>query len=106
MSSELEAAGALLTAGLAASEVEASAPPGAAAAHGLRCANCGAALAGNLCSACGQPAHVHRSLLHLAEEVLHGVFAALWRMFVLLSVCAVVLVLVLFLLLIAVVTTR
>ena len=40
--------------------------------HGA-CANCGAALAGPYCHACGQRGHLHRSLLHLAEEVLHGV---------------------------------
>jgi hypothetical protein len=40
--------------------------------HGA-CANCGAALSGPYCHACGQRGHLHRSLLHLAEEVLHGV---------------------------------
>ena len=38
------------------------------------CANCGAALGGRFCQHCGQAAHVHRSLLHLAEELLHGIF--------------------------------
>jgi hypothetical protein len=37
------------------------------------CANCGTPLAGPYCHACGQRGHLHRSLLHLAEEVLHGV---------------------------------
>jgi hypothetical protein len=37
------------------------------------CANCGATLHGAFCHACGQPAHVHRSLLHLVEELLHGI---------------------------------
>ncbi|HTT06852.1 MAG TPA: DUF3667 domain-containing protein [Steroidobacteraceae bacterium] len=37
------------------------------------CANCGAVLLGRYCHACGQIGHVHRSLLHLAEELLHGV---------------------------------
>ena len=40
--------------------------------HGA-CANCGTPLAGPYCHACGQRGHLHRSLLHLAEEVLHGV---------------------------------
>ncbi|MFZ6743341.1 DUF3667 domain-containing protein [Undibacterium sp. JH2W] len=38
------------------------------------CANCGTALQGAYCHACGQSAHIHRSLLHLIEELLHGVF--------------------------------
>lgn len=38
------------------------------------CANCGAVLGGRFCQQCGQAAHVHRSLLHLAEELLHGIF--------------------------------
>ena len=38
-----------------------------------RCLNCGAALTGAYCAACGQSAHLHRSLLHLVEEILHGV---------------------------------
>ncbi|MBV8500221.1 MAG: DUF3667 domain-containing protein [Paucibacter sp.] len=42
------------------------------AAHG--CANCGAALRGRFCAQCGQAAHVHRSLLHMFEELLHGIF--------------------------------
>jgi hypothetical protein len=36
------------------------------------CANCDAALQGAFCHRCGQKAHVHRSLLHLVEEFLHG----------------------------------
>jgi hypothetical protein len=80
MSDEFEAAGALATAGLAAGVVEGAASTHGA--HGTGCANCGAALAGAYCNACGQPAHVHRSLLHLAEEVLHGILhfdAKGWR---------------------------
>jgi hypothetical protein len=38
------------------------------------CANCDAVLGGRFCQDCGQAAHVHRSLLHLAEELLHGIF--------------------------------
>jgi hypothetical protein len=38
-----------------------------------RCSNCDAALNGAYCHACGQAAHLHRSLLHLTEELLHGV---------------------------------
>ena len=37
------------------------------------CANCNRPLAGNFCAHCGQKAHVHRSLLHVGEEFLHGI---------------------------------
>lgn len=40
----------------------------------LVCANCDAVLRGRFCQDCGQAAHVHRSLLHVAEELLHGIF--------------------------------
>jgi hypothetical protein len=46
------------------------------------CRNCGTTLAGPFCHACGQAAHIHRSLLHLGEEVLHGILhfdAKGWR---------------------------
>ena len=38
------------------------------------CANCGTSLQGAYCHACGQSSHIHRSLLHLIEELLHGLF--------------------------------
>ncbi len=41
--------------------------------HPFACANCGTPLSGNFCHACGQRAHIHKSLMHLCEEVLHGV---------------------------------
>jgi len=44
-----------------------------ASVHG-NCANCGAALNGHYCHQCGQSAHIHRSLLHMFEEFLHGIF--------------------------------
>jgi hypothetical protein len=71
MSGEIEAAGALATAGLAASAIEGR--EGHGAGEGA-CLNCGAALTGAFCSQCGQSAHPHRSLFHLFEEVLHGLF--------------------------------
>jgi hypothetical protein len=36
------------------------------------CANCATPLEGEFCHRCGQAAHVHKSLLHLGEEFLHG----------------------------------
>lgn len=41
--------------------------------HRAACANCATALEGKFCHSCGQKAHLHKSLLHLGEEVLHGV---------------------------------
>lgn len=69
MSGELEAAGAMATAGLAASAIEGREAHGAA---GGACLNCQAVLAGPYCAQCGQAAHAHRTLSHLFEEVLHG----------------------------------
>ena len=40
---------------------------------GTACKNCGTILAGDYCHACGQTAHVHRSFLHVLEEVVHGI---------------------------------
>jgi hypothetical protein len=63
-------------------------PPGEALPHGSapdavgplahpevshHCGNCTTVLIGSYCHACGQPGHLHRSLLHMVEEVLHGV---------------------------------
>lgn len=44
-----------------------------AQAHAAVCANCGQSLLGPYCHGCGQVGHVHHSLLHLSEELLHGV---------------------------------
>ncbi|MEJ0059669.1 MAG: DUF3667 domain-containing protein [Terricaulis sp.] len=71
MSGELEAAGAAATAGLVAGAIEGREAHGR---EGGACANCGAVLQGHYCHICGQPAHVHRSLSHLVEETLHGLF--------------------------------
>jgi hypothetical protein len=37
------------------------------------CQNCGAKLVGDYCHECGQHGHVHRSVLHVIEEVFHGI---------------------------------
>lgn len=70
MTGEIDAVGGLATTGLAAQVLDT--PLAGPASHG-RCANCGAALDGNFCGQCGQKAHVHRSLLHVGEEFLHGI---------------------------------
>ena len=73
MNIDIEPAGALVGAGLAASEIEGDSAVHGAHAHPADCANCQVSLAGQFCHACGQRAHLHRSLLHLGEELLHGI---------------------------------
>lgn len=77
---DFDAAGGAATAGLIGGALER--PTGhAGEAHG-DCSDCGAPTEGNFCSNCGQPTHVHRTLLHLIEEVLHGVVhfdGRIWR---------------------------
>jgi len=70
MSGQIDAFGNLATAALAAREFDRGSlhDPGA---PGL-CANCEEPVDGRFCANCGQPAHVHRSVLHVAEELLHG----------------------------------
>lgn len=84
MTADFESAGAMVTAGLAAHELDGAASTAGTshAGHPALCANCGAALAGSFCHACGQRGHVHRSLLHMSEEFLHGILhfdAKAWR---------------------------
>lgn len=70
MSDQIEAAGALVTASLAASALD---QPKAGDAHGTACANCGTVLSGPFCSQCGQRAHLHRSIGDVFHEFLHGI---------------------------------
>jgi hypothetical protein len=72
MSSEIEAAGAAITAGIAARTIEGKSAA-SEAVHGP-CANCGTEVNGRFCANCGQPGHVHRTLGHFLEEAIHGVF--------------------------------
>ena len=86
MTGDIEAFGQMSTAGLAASQLDGPRARGAAhrpataeprdphdLAHGA-CANCGTVLTGAFCAACGQSAHVHRSVAHIFEEFLHGIW--------------------------------
>ncbi len=50
--------------------------------HEHACLNCGAALIGPYCAACGQASHLHRSLMALWHDIAHGVFhfeGKVWR---------------------------
>ena len=99
MTGEIEALGQMATAGLAASQLDDGAarrgPRARGAvrrpiaeprdphdlAHGA-CANCGTVLTGAFCATCGQSAHVHRSVGHIVEEFLHGIWhfdSKAWR---------------------------
>ena len=42
--------------------------------HEANCLNCGAPLAGDFCSACGQHSHVHRTVRAFFHDLIHGVF--------------------------------
>lgn len=70
LADQVDALGNLATAALAAAEFDRGAlhDPGT---PGL-CANCTAPATGRFCVNCGQPTHVHRSVLHVVEEFLHG----------------------------------
>lgn len=77
---DVEAIGAAAVAGLASSAIEK--PTGLAGEPHHDCSDCGAEVSGRFCANCGQATHVHRSLLHLGEELLHGVMhfdSRTWR---------------------------
>lgn len=77
---DVETIGAAATSGLAASAI--SGPEGHGGEHHAVCADCGTPTLGRFCHNCGNPAHVHRTLLHLGEELLHGVMhfdSRAWR---------------------------
>jgi hypothetical protein len=77
---DLEAVGGAATGGLIAKTFEK--PTGRAGEAHSVCADCGTETIGNFCHNCGNPSHVHRTLLHLGEELLHGVMhfdSRTWR---------------------------
>jgi hypothetical protein len=81
MSGEGDAAGDVLTGAIIAGTIEGAAGKQGPEAHG-KCLNCGAQLAGAFCASCGQRAHLHRSLVSLGHDILHGVFhfeGKMWR---------------------------
>lgn len=86
MSGETEAAGDVLTGALVGRAVEPATGAPSDSETGEQqhaaCLNCRAPLTGAYCANCGQAAHLHRSLLTLGHEILHGVFhfeGKIWR---------------------------
>lgn len=86
MSDGLEAAGDALTGSIVAHAVEPRHGEDAAGADGVTheqvCLNCATVLVGSYCHACGQYAHVHRTLSAIGHDILHGVFhfeGKVWR---------------------------
>lgn len=82
MSGAVEAAGTVSEGALWARAAEPSAGEARGGAHGGRCLNCGTGLVGRYCHACGQSAHVHRTIGSLGHDLLHGVFhfeGKIWR---------------------------
>lgn len=73
MSGEIEAAGALATAGMAAKAIEGGGHGAHGAGHGPNCLNCDTVLDGPFCHACGQPAHISRTLGEAFHDFMHSV---------------------------------
>lgn len=71
MGGEIEAAGALATAGAVGAALEGR--EGGAPGQG-QCANCGALLTGRFCSNCGQHAHPNRKLTGVLSEFMYGLW--------------------------------
>ncbi len=81
MTGVFEAAGEMGTGAAWARAVEPAAGEAHADGHGA-CLNCGTALTGRYCHACGQSAHVHRTLMSIVHDLAHGVFhfeGKIWR---------------------------
>jgi hypothetical protein len=82
--SDVEGIGEVVTGVAAARAVEPDAGEsvGSARDHGGACLNCGTALGGEYCHACGQQAHIHRSLAAFWHDLLHSVLhfeGKIWR---------------------------
>jgi hypothetical protein len=77
---DVDSTGGAVTGAMVAAAIEK--PTGLAGAHNHHCDDCGAEVTGRFCANCGQAAHTHRTLLHLGEEILHGVMhfdSRIWR---------------------------
>ena len=79
---DLEAIGDAATGGMLARAVEPCAGETDGHTHEGACLNCGTPLEGEFCHACGQKAHVHRTLAAFWHDLLHSVMhfdGKLWR---------------------------
>jgi hypothetical protein len=80
---DLEAAGDAITGSVVGRAVEPKAGEAVDGhTHETACLNCGAELVGPYCSACGQHAHIHRTLSAFFHDLLHGVLhfeGKIWR---------------------------
>jgi hypothetical protein len=79
---DLEAIGDAATGAVLASALERGIAADDGHTHEMSCLNCSTALTGDYCHACGQKAHVHRSLAAFFHDLLHGVFhfeGKIWR---------------------------
>ena len=84
MVGELEAVGDAVTGGIAGRAVEPKAGEigDDGHTHETDCLNCGTRLSGDFCHACGQHAHVHRTLTAFFHDFLHGALhfeGKVWR---------------------------
>jgi hypothetical protein len=88
---EFEAFGDAVTGGLLARAVEPRAGESDEAhTHEKNCLNCGKKLAGPYCYACGQKAHVHRSVRGFLQDFIQGLFnfeGKIWRTLPMLAWC-------------------
>ena len=89
---EMEAVGEAVTGGLLARAVEPQAGEAGADGHTheKNCLNCGTRLRGAYCSACGQKAHVHRSVRAFFADFVQGLFnfeGKIWRTLPMLAWC-------------------
>jgi len=80
----IDAVGDAVTGGLLARAVEPVAGEAGADGHTheQNCLNCGTELSGPYCSACGQKAHVHRSVRAFFQDFVQGLFnfeGKIWR---------------------------
>jgi hypothetical protein len=78
----IEAVGEAVTGGLLARAVEPQAGEADGHTHERSCLNCGTRLIGPYCSACGQKAHIHRSVRAFFQDFLQSLFnfeGKIWR---------------------------
>jgi hypothetical protein len=86
----IEAVGDAVTGGLLARAVEPQAGEADGHTHEKSCLNCGTPLTGPFCSACGQKAHVHRSVRGFLQDFVQGLFnfeGKIWRTLPMLAWC-------------------